>query len=124
MIPFGLYWAAWLFAGERSYYKCDGTITGKPQGSNTRIFFELREYRKWASWLSNSDGYMMLQLPSQTLEWHSEIQDDGAKFQILNEDFSVVGQFSKASGNLSIQSLDGFFDGNCDFADPLWVDAN
>ena len=63
---------------------------------------------------SDSDGSMILESATQYIEYHSKIKDIGTKIQILNDDFSAVGQFSKLSGTISIQTIDGFFDGTCD----------
>ena len=113
MITLGLYGFLVLFSESTSNYQCNGTIAGQALGSNTRIFFELNEYRPWVGLWSDSDGSMMLESATQYLRYHSKIKDIGTQLQILNEDSSIVGAFSKLSGKVSIQTIDGFFDGTC-----------
>ena len=101
------------FSSADYKYKCDGKISLKGASTEQTIYIELGQYRPWAGLWSDSDGHLRFEIPNKLLGFYGHIIDVGSQLQLydLREEFQ--GSFSTLSKTLSLNTRDGFFDGDC-----------
>lgn len=108
----GVYIVFAYFSTTSVNYECYGSVSGSSGRQNLSVFVRLDVYRPWVGLWSDSDGSMWVEIPNEFVDYHSSLQDVGTQMQIL-DDGSPIGNFSKLSNTLAIQTVMGFFDGSC-----------
>ena len=100
-----------------SSYKCVGTILMDNNEYPKNFYIRHTDYRWWIFW-GDSAGFINLEVPNEWVDVYHDLKIIGDQIQIFKKDFSsnelkIVGNFSRLSEILRLQTHVGFYDGEC-----------
>ena len=101
------------FSEVETRYKCEATITSEHGSQKETIYLKLSEYRWWVGLWSDSDGMLMLESTDGFMSLFTQLEDNGEKLFIFDDEKRVVGSYSKLSGNLDLDTSRGYIEGPC-----------
>jgi hypothetical protein len=101
------------FGTVNSSFSCSGTVQTDDGQKPYTVYIKIEEYRRWLILWGESDGNMYLEIPSVTVHHYPDIIDLDPQLQINDWGGKLVGNFSKLSKTLALDTPIGFFDGAC-----------
>lgn len=104
-----LYVIAIYFSAKQSVYKCDGRFE---KYGNQEIFLNVSEYRFWVHLWSKHDADIKVEIPNKNYDYFNEVRLSGDLLQITKNGM-IVGQLSKLSGALILNTSNDLYEGNC-----------
>lgn len=102
---------------KETSYKCVGYILMNNNEYPKDFYFRLTEYKWWIFW-ADSPGFINLEVPNEWVNIYWDLKNVGDQIQIFEKDFSsnklkIIGNFSRLSKILRLQTHLGFYDGEC-----------
>lgn len=101
------------FSAAESRFECSRSVSGSDGSLPTMVYLRLEQYRWWVGLWSDSDAALWVEIPSEAVEYFSDVREVGDQLQVFDSGGAIKGNFSTLSHVLAIQTSLGFFDGKC-----------
>src|SRR5690606_22595884 len=101
------------FSAAETRFECSSFVPESEGSLPAMVYLRLEQYRWWVGLWSDSDAALWLEIPSEAVEYFSDVREVGDQLQVFDSSESIKGNFSTLSHVLAIQTSRGFFDGKC-----------
>lgn len=115
------------FSATESTFRCEGELTSRGQSTAATLYMTVTHYRWWVGLWGPSQGMVFIEAPKHGLPHEpylglEEVGNSALHIYINSEDTGGVkglkGAYYQLSRFLSLDTLRGFFEGECSpFAD-------
>ena|ERR1017187_2775726 len=99
------------FGATSSAFECNGKLTDVNLDKPAILYFKLNEYRWFILWAKNN-GMVNVEIP-QIYVGSYNVQRVLDQYQLFDLENNFKGNYSALSKTISLQTNQGFFDGNC-----------